>query len=1140
MDQTASKRGFDGHLISQACGAINDNFFRMTFAFVAAMGVSNQLGAQRAALLGGIFMIPMVLLQPLGGFFADRLPMHSYIRFLRCSECLLVLLGIAALSLMNFPLMLLAIFLLGAQSALYGPAKYAIIPQLVSDHDLEQANGQIQAFTTIAIITGTMLTALVDPQNIEHSVFNGFSMTEMMALIAMLVAVLGICSAFRITQLKPQNPNITLASMWNLREHLRLLHAGYRLWPLMLTLAGFWFIGALLMSLMPGISISYGLSQSHFALLSFWIMLGIACGSLGAAALHARSYPGAVPCIGALLTSVGLFYAAVAASQARMADDTLSIFTMLQHSSVGAFAGALFISGFGFGLIVVPVNTLLQQRSSNADRGRLFAIVGILGSLGTLLGFLTVYISGFFLLSPMILMYTALLCGGAAVVCTIVYRYQIAALPLILLSRFCYNVEVRGADNIPLQGGCLIVCNHVSYVDGLIIGPNLPRHGKYMVYEYFVKMPVIGFFLRALGVIPIAGDGGRRALVASIDAAVAAAQAGEVVVIFPEGKLTRSGHIDTFQRGMERIARRAGVPVIPAHLDGLYGSIASRAPHKQLPLPRRTVALRIGAAMDATVTSAQARQHVMSLAYETAQAHVDQMQDTLGSSLLKQCKRHPLRTAVIEDSGSLSYLKLAATAKALVAHFDWQPDEQQVGILLPPGRAGALVNAAAALDGRCAVNINHTVGAENVRYMCESSELKSVITSKLYWRHLKMEELPVTMIYIEDCLKALSTIAVMGWMSSIMLLPSATLCRGQAEDCAVILYSSGSTGRPKGVQLSHRNLLYNAHAVCAHMNIDDRTDRILNPLPYFHSFGLSVGLWLCLSNGLATISQIDPRDGTAIGKLCQEHHASILISTPTFVRSYMRRIDKTQLAQLRFAMVGSEKCPLDLRQQFREKYEAELLEGYGCTELSPVVSANVPDILRDGITETGTRDHSIGRPLPGLEVFTVNPETNEPLPQGESGLLVVRSPSRMMGYLKQDELTQEVFIHGGYNTGDIGHIDKDGFIYITGRLARFAKVGGEMVPLDNIQEKLQQFASDINAECLVAVAAVSDPQRGERLVVMHTGVNCEPDEMLKALDDLPPVFKPKSRDIHVVESLPVLGSGKLDLKGIKQLAEEIA
>ena len=229
MDDIANKRGFSGHLISQACGAVNDNFFRNTFAFVAAASVG---GAQKPALLGLVFMLPMVLLQPLGGFFADRIPMHRYIRFLRGSEFILILIGILALYLSNFPLMLVSIFLLGAQSALYAPAKYAIVPQLVDDHHLERANGQLQALTTVAIISGTVLTAVVDPLNLQHSLFSNWSMHGIMALIAVLIAILGIVSCYRITPLPAQNAKITLASMWNLKENVRMLRHGYRLFPI--------------------------------------------------------------------------------------------------------------------------------------------------------------------------------------------------------------------------------------------------------------------------------------------------------------------------------------------------------------------------------------------------------------------------------------------------------------------------------------------------------------------------------------------------------------------------------------------------------------------------------------------------------------------------------------------------------------------------------------------------------------------------------------------------------------------------------------------------------------------------------------------------------------------------------------------
>jgi acyl-[acyl-carrier-protein]-phospholipid O-acyltransferase/long-chain-fatty-acid--[acyl-carrier-protein] ligase len=244
----------------------------------------------------------------------------------------------------------------------------------------------------------------------------------------------------------------------------------------------------------------------------------------------------------------------------------------------------------------------------------------------------------------------------------------------------------------------------------------------------------------------------------------------------------------------------------------------------------------------------------------------------------------------------------------------------------------------------------------------------------------------------------------------------------------------------------------------------------------------------------------------------------------------MRRVAPSQFASLRFAVVGAEACPHELIEAFEERYGMPLYEGYGTTELSPVVSVNSPEFNRVG---------SVGRPLPGIEVLTVDPRTGEALPTGERGLIVVRSPARMLGYLGEPELTGKVFTHDGYNTGDVGWVDEDGFVYLTGRLARFAKIGGEMVPLDNVEAALQRYVDERHGgDGLVAVTAVPDPRRGERLIVLHDELPCPTEELLTALEGLPQIFRPKRGDVFEVPSIPVLGNGKRDITGIRALALE--
>ncbi len=520
------------------------------------------------------------------------------------------------------------------------------------------------------------------------------------------------------------------------------------------------------------------------------------------------------------------------------------------------------------------------------------------------------------------------------------------------------------------------------------------------------------------------------------------------------------------------------------------------------------------------------------MTHADAQARAERDTRTLGRCFLAWARRGPRRIAVVDPRGSLSRIRLAAVALALEPLLGLAEDEARVGVVLPPGQGGTLVNVALALGGRAAVNLNHTTGDAQLAQMCRLAGLRTIVSSRVYLERIGNPKLPARVVLAENLIPRLGKARVVWQMVRVLTRSAARLDRARPEDVAVVVFSSGSTGEPKGVQLTHRQILANCDAVVEHLDLRPDVDSVTSPLPLFHAFGVLPGLWLPLVNGCLVASQPDPRDAVSLGKLATRARTTFLISTPTFVRTYMRRIAPEQLAHLRLAVVGAERCPQDLKDAFKARYGAELLEGYGATELGPAVSVNRPGHVREG---------SVGQPLPGVEVFTMDADTRQILPPGEPGLIVVRSAACMLGYLDRPDLTARALVHGGYDTGDVGRVDADGYVFLTGRLARFAKVGGEMVPLDNVEAALQAWVEARYGEAYdVAVGAAPSATRGEKLVVMHTGVPEDPEALLGALADLPPIFRPKRPDFHVVDAIPTLGTGKRDLGGIRKLAEALS
>ena len=478
--------------------------------------------------------------------------------------------------------------------------------------------------------------------------------------------------------------------------------------------------------------------------------------------------------------------------------------------------------------------------------------------------------------------------------------------------------------------------------------------------------------------------------------------------------------------------------------------------------------------------------------------------------------------------------------------------EERVGVLLPSGNAGALVNLALAVLGKTSVNLNFTAGKESFESAIEQCGLKTIITSPRFLSKIEMAADP-RHLHLEDLLVEATT-GVKLKATLLSLLPSFVLQRlpGVPRDPdadVTIIFSSGSTGQPKGVRLTHHNILSNVRSL-AQVFDPVATDRILGVLPFFHSFGYTATVWLPFLTGFGAVYHVNPSDSKVIAELIRDHRATIMISTPTFYGTYLRRFSGDDLASIRLAVSGAEKLKSSLREQWYEKFGEEIFEGYGCTELSPGVSVNLPDVEDGDVKHTGHRPGTIGHPLPGVAVKVVDPETEADLPCGEAGMLWVKGPNVMAGYLGNEEATAKVLRDGWYVTGDVASLDRDGFISITGRLARFAKIGGEMVPHLKVEETVQQLVDRRQPQAAeardggdgpeVAVTSVPDERRGERLVVLLSKVDASIEELHDELQatDLPKLWIPRRDAFFQVESLPKLGSGKLDLQAVSRLAAD--
>ena len=518
---------------------------------------------------------------------------------------------------------------------------------------------------------------------------------------------------------------------------------------------------------------------------------------------------------------------------------------------------------------------------------------------------------------------------------------------------------------------------------------------------------------------------------------------------------------------------------------------------------------------------------------------VDPARDSLGWACVRGLARAATRQLLVDAGLGGRPIRagvLLGAGIALAHRLKKECPEGRVGIVLPPGAGGAIANLGCVLAGKTPVNLNFTSGRVAAESAVRQAGLKTVITAKAMEEKVG-EHFPRTDRKLDlGCLLKKEKKAAVFWSFLAVLFPGSLLAaltgvpREGGDREAGLLFTSGSTGEPKGVVLTHRNLLANLLQIEGALG-DLRLGSLLGCLPLFHSFGFTVTLWWPLTGGPRVVTYPSPLDPHALGEVIHGHGVELVVTTPTFLRTLMRRAGKEKLGRLKMVVTGAEKLPSSLRREFEEKIGVKVYEGYGMTEASPVVSVNVPGVERPG---------SVGKPVQGMEVRSVDEITGEVLPGGEAGILEFKGENVFPGYLGRPDLTEKALRSGWYHSADYGRLDQDGFLFIEGRRARFSKIGGEMVPHGVVEEHLSTWCKQAGHHgeggLEVMVTAVEDEKKGESLVVLHC-FDLDPAEVEKALREaeLPNLWIPKK--FKRVEKIPLLASGKLDLAAARKLAQ---
>src|SRR6184192_3530153 len=1121
--------GFWSLIATQFQGAFNENALKFLVIYlILAVEKDKAQRDQMELLVGVLFAAPFILFSLMGGYLADRFSKRAVTIWTKVFEVGVMLFATAALMGPHLKLALAAIFLVCTQGALFGPSKYGLLPELLPPERLSWGNGVLELGTFLAIIVGSVSGSFL------AEAFNGREIYAGALLLGF--TVIGLVWSLGIGRVPAADPakRFHLVSLIDVWSPMKLIRSDRVLWLAVLGNTYFFFVAGLLQF---NIFI-YGQDVLHIrstegGFLQAAIAIGIGLGSFAAGYLSGGKIEyGLIPLGSMGMTVLGLC----------LAIPDLSFRTVL-----------LLLAALGFfgGFFIVPISALIQHQPEEDKKGVVIGTANWLSFVGIGAASAVYYAATHFVhLSPGgIFFWSAIATLGATAYVLWLLPDSLLRLMLWIATHTVYRLDVEGRENVPARGGALLTPNHVSMADAVLLIASIDRPIRFLMFKGSYEHPLVKPFARIMGVIPIASDQGPREMIHSLRLATDALKNGEIVCIFPEGQMTRIRKMLPFRRGMERIIKGVDVPIIPVNLDGVWGSIFSFAGGRflwkfprQIPYPVRVT---FGKPLPPTATAQEVRLAVQDLGAE-AFARRKKRMHTLPESFVYSARRHPFRFAMADGQRpKLSWFAALVGAVVLARRLRkrWKGQEM-IGILLPPSVPGALVNFAAMLMRKVPVNLNYTVSNETLASCAQQCNLKTVVTARVFLEKVKVQP-PGEVLFIEDVAKDPGFGEKLAAMLAACFLPARALTkfagserRATLDDIATIIFSSGSTGDPKGVVLTHYNIASNVEQLNQVFMLHGN-DRILGILPFFHSFGFTGTLCLPAATGIGVVFHPNPLDSRVIGALVSKYSVTMLLATPTFLNAYTRRCAPEDFGSLRFVMAGAEKLPERISQAFEDRFGIRPHEGYGCTECSPAVTVNTTDFRAASFRQVGAKRGTIGHPLPGVAVRIVDPDTMQPVAPNEPGLLLVRGPNVMRGYLNKPEKTADVLRDGWYNTGDIARVDEEGFLRITDRLSRFSKIGGEMVPHIKVEDALQELAGA--TEQMFVVTAVPDEKKGERLVVLHTLEDGRLEECLQKLakSDLPALWRPRPDQFLRIEKLPYLGTGKLDLRKARELALEI-
>jgi len=1125
--------------LTQFLGAFNDNAFKNALVILITYRIATQSSISTEILItlaAGIFILPFFLFSALAGQLADKFEKSRLIRITKLAEIILMAIAMMGFLTKSVFLLMLVLFLLGAQATFFGPIKYAILPTHLREDELVSGNAFIEAGTFLAILTGTILGGIL-------ILMNAGAVT--VSILCILVAISGWLSSIYIPRAAAAVPELKIG--YNIIQQtldiLRFSAKSHDIFLCILGISWFWLIGATFLSQFPTFAKNTIGADGHVVTLFLSVFsIGIAIGSMFCNRLlkgrvHATYVP--LAALGMTIFMVDLFFASTQITSSNGAQLISASQFLVTLTGWHILIDLLLIAICG-GLFIVPLYAILQIRSAESHRARVIASNNVMNALFMVAA--AILTSLMFILHftvPQIFLAAAI--GNAIVaiyICKLLPDALIKSIFQTILTTL-YKVKVVGLENFDNAGNrVLIIANHTSFLDAALIASFLPEKLTFAINTNIAKKWWIKPIAKLVDLYPLdpTNPMATKALIELI-------RQGKKCVIFPEGRLTMTGSLMKIYEGPSMIAEKSGATLLPIRIQGAQYTIFSRLKGKV----RIRLAPQITLTLLKPCTFPSATDHLpRERRHKNGLILYDIMTEMMFTSsrntvplfqaLLDASKIHGKHHLVMEDTDRIpinyqQFITRSFILGKLIAK-NTQKNEY-VGVLLPNMISTAVTFFALQAFGRVPAMLNYSSGIHNVRLACLTAKINTVYTSKKFIQAAglekmlqSLEEMGITIYQLEDERKKITFFdKIIGWIAGYF--PQQYYQHVNqftkknhyqaAENPAVVLFTSGSEGTPKGVVLSHNNIHANYCQISSRVDFGP-ADKIFNSLPLFHSFGLTGGTILPLLSGMKIFFYPSPLHYRVISELIYDTNSTILFSTDTFLSNYAKFANAYDFYSIRYVFAGAEKLKESTRKIWSEQFGVRIFEGYGATETAPILASNTPMHNKSG---------TVGRLMPGISYRL------ESVPGiVEGGKLMVSGPNIMLGYLLHNAPGQlQPPPNNEYDTGDIVSVDDMGYVSILGRVKRFAKIGGEMISLTAVEGYLNTLWPGY----LHAVLAISDEKKGEQLVLITNYMHTTREAIIAYMRDagISEINIPKK--IITMEKMPLLATGKVDYVALKAL-----